>query len=111
MNNSHDSPATHATREEEPLAVVRDFGAIYSLFLRPGKRGANRVILKVTWEEANAERSCVFEIDLERERLVALGRKGNSLPAERFSAKWFCDWARARIGGTDTGHSCGEKSV
>lgn len=88
-------------REEEPIGVRRDFGAIYSLYLRPPKRGAktSRVILKVTWEDdaedAGAEvRSCTFEVDLERERLTALGRKGNSLPAERFPAKWFCEWAR-----------------
>jgi hypothetical protein len=96
--NRADQPASHATREEEPLCVECDFGVVYSLYQRPGKRGAPpRVILKVTWEETEAERSCTFEIDLKRERLVALGRKGNSLPAERFDSAWFCAWAREKL--------------
>jgi len=92
-------------REEEPFAVSCDFGVVYSLFLRPAKLSAlpPRVILKVTWEdeerpEPDGEtRSCTFELDLARERLIVLGRKGNSLPAERFPAKWFCDWARQEL--------------
>lgn len=87
------------TREEEPLRVVCDFGVTYRLYMRPVRRNPAapwRAILKVSWEEAAELRSCVFEIDLARERLIALGRKGNTLPAERLPAKWFCDWVRAR---------------
>ena len=98
-------PAPDKCREEDPLCVACDFGVVYSLYLRPPSRGGKappRVILKVTWEDAAAPqdsevRSCAFELDLERERLIALGRKGNSLPVTRFPAKWFCDWARAGI--------------
>jgi hypothetical protein len=98
------------TREEEPICEeVCDFGVIYSLVLRQSK-GAGwaaraqpaRLILKVSWEEHLPERestirSCAFELDLARERLTALGRKGNSLPVGRFPAKWFCNWARAAL--------------
>src|SRR5438552_3336823 len=93
--------AKRESREEEPIAIACDFGVVYSLYVRPTMRGTKifrRLILKVTWENTEAPkdaemRSCTFELDLERERLIALGRKGNSLPAERFSAKWVCDWA------------------
>ncbi|HYF51735.1 MAG TPA: hypothetical protein VEJ63_20130 [Planctomycetota bacterium] len=90
------------TREEQPIAVACDFGVVYSLVLRAGQGdGSPRVILKVTWEDEespNGEtKSAVFELDLTRNRLIALGRKNNSLPAERFPAKWFCDWARREI--------------
>jgi len=92
-----------AMREEEPISEFCDFGVVYSLYLRPAKNNsAPRVILKVTWEEKDAKpneelRSCTFDVDLDRERLIALGRKGNSLPPERFPAKWFCNWARKSI--------------
>ena len=106
MSASGNVRAAYRKREEEPVSIVYDFCAIYSLYLRPQRRGVKapgRVILKVTWEDAESEqddglRSCAFEVDLERERLTALGRKGNSLPAERFPAKWFCQWARAQQG-------------
>jgi hypothetical protein len=91
-------------REEEPISVECDFGVVYSLYLRPPQRGSKtrRLIVKVTWEEKDplpdAElRSCTFELDLERELLTPLGRKGNSLPAQQFDAKWFCQWARRAL--------------
>jgi hypothetical protein len=90
-------------REEEPLAVACDFGVVYSLYLRPAKSGA-RIILKVTWEETggpadpDGTRSSTFEVDLKRNRLIAQGRKGHALPADRFPAQWFCDWARRAVG-------------
>jgi hypothetical protein len=96
------------SREEDPICETCDFGVIYSLILRPAK-GAGwvnakppRLILKVSWEELlpsceTETRACTFELDLAREKLMSLGRKGNSLPAERFPAKWFCDWARQAL--------------
>jgi len=99
------TPRIYRERDEEPVAVACDFSAVYSLYLRPVKRGGFgstgvvRILLKVTWEDPASEldglRSCAFEIDLRRERVVALGRKGNSMPADRLPAKWFCEWARS----------------
>ena len=98
------------SREEEPLAELLDFGVVYSLFVRPPARGAisSRLILKVSWEEHGTGepggndsktegQSCAFEIDLARERLVALGRKNHSLPPERFCAARLCRWARETL--------------
>jgi len=102
VNTTSPTRHTYRERDEEPVAVACDFCAVYSLYRRPTRRGAHtsaRIILKVTWEDPASDqdglRSCAFEVDLERERLVALGRKGNSVPAERFPARWFCAWARA----------------
>jgi hypothetical protein len=87
-------------REEEPIATACDFGVIYSLYSRPQSRAsaAPRLILKISWEDKKGEvQSSTFELNLERETLTALGRKGNSLPPERFDPKWFCEWARRSL--------------
>ncbi len=100
MHTTSPTPRIYRERDEEPAAVACDFSAVYSLYLRPVKRGGSvRIILRVTWEDTASEldglRSCAFELELARERIVALGRKGNSMPADRLPAKWFCDWARS----------------
>ena len=74
-----------------------DFGVVYSLYARMGGP-MRRAILKASWEERGADgepltRSSVFELNFERRQLIALGRKGNQLPAENFPAARICDWA------------------
>ena len=74
-----------------------DFGVVYSLYARAGKSG-RRAIIKASWEEPGADgdpltRSCVFELNFKLERLIALGRKGNQLPADNFPGKRICAWA------------------
>jgi len=79
-----------------------DFGVIYSLYLKQAGPAPRRVIVKVSWEENTAcddteTHSSVFELDLSRGTLWALGRKGNQLPADRFCAPKICAWAQREL--------------
>lgn len=101
------APLPYRCRDEEPLRTVCDFGATYRLYLRAPKRGTSatpRLILKVTWQENAPQpeketQSGTFEIDLDKNRVIALGRRGNGFPARNLPAEWFCNWARKAIGG------------
>ena len=101
------APLPYRCRDEEPLRTVCDFGAVYRLYLRAPKRGRSedpRLILKVTWEDMGGAgekelQSGTFEIDLPRNRVIALGRKGNGFSAKNLPADWFCRWAREALNG------------
>lgn len=91
------------------ISETCDFGVVYSLFLKQAGQAAalRRVIVKVSWEEevpgAEAEtRSSVFELNLTKGTMWALGRKGNQLPAERFCAEKICAWARLELAEYDS---------
>lgn len=80
------------------VSELCDFGVVYSLYARGGAP-SRRALVKASWEEPGAggdpvTRSCVFELDFKREKLNALGRKGNQLSAQQFPAARICAWAR-----------------
>ena len=86
------------------ISETCDFGVVYSLFLKQAAQ--RRVIVKVSWEEETGKsepetRSSVFELNLQKRTMWALGRKGNQLPAERFCAEKICAWARAELADYD----------
>ncbi len=86
------------------ISEACDFGVVYSLYLKQAARTSapRRVIVKISWEreipDGDVEtQSCVFELNVELGRMFALGRKGNQLSADRFSAKRICEWARREL--------------
>jgi hypothetical protein len=88
--------------KERLISELCDFGVIYSLYVsRATSSAPSRAFVKISWEDSPAgevrTHSSVFELDLKNERLRALGRKGNQLPAEHFSAEKICAWARLEL--------------
>lgn len=86
------------------ISEACDFGVVYSLFLKHAGRAPapRRVIVKISWEIDTASgepetHSCVFELNVSTGRMWALGRKGNQLQADRFSAAKICAWARREL--------------
>lgn len=90
--------------KDKLISEACDFGVVYSLFLKQANRPPlpRRVIVKVSWEVDSGApetetRSSVFELNVEAGKMWALGRKGNQLPVERFSASKICAWAKREL--------------
>src|SRR5580765_1854359 len=88
------------------IAESCDFGVVYSLYLKQPTRAAAstspRPIVKISWdvEHPGGEMetlSCVFELNLTTGKMWALGRKGNQLPTDHFSAEKICAWAKKEL--------------